>query len=484
MSDVPFGFGDRDDDPAEGGRKPGGGQGDPFAQLFGMGGAAGFPGGPGSPDLGAMMSQLGKVLSWTGGPVNWDLCRDLARSSPAVSNDRYLGESDRTTVIEALRLAELWLDAETALPQGATRSVAWSRGDWVEQTLPAWKPLVEPIADRVVTSLTEVLAAQAPPELSAMMGSLDPMMRTFGGAMFGGQIGQALGTLAEEVFGSTDVGLPLGPAGVAVLLPANVAAFGEGLGVPLDEVRLYLALREAACHRLYTSAGWLRSRVESDLLRYARGITLDMARLEEAAAQLDPGSLGDPEGMQEVLLGDLFSPQHTPEQTAVLERLETLLALVEGWIDAVVTAAAEPHLPAATALQEAMRRRRATGGPAEQTFASLVGLELRPRRLREAAALWQAVTEARGIEGRDAIWEHPDYLPDAEQFADPAAFLTQEPTFDIAELTDARPADVRPADAGPTDTEPTDAGPTDAGPTDGPDEGPGDAPPATKDPEP
>jgi putative hydrolase len=76
----------------------------------------------------------------------------------------------------------------------------------------------------------------------------------------------------------------------------------------------------------------------------------------------------------------------------------------------------------AEALREAMRRRRAGGGPAEQTFATLVGLELRPRRLRDAAALWWSVTEKRGISGRDAVWSHPDLLPTADDLDDPLGF--------------------------------------------------------------
>jgi putative hydrolase len=119
----------------------------------------------------------------------------------------------------------------------------------------------------------------------------------------------------------------------------------------------------------------------------------------------------------------VFELQPTPAQQAALARLETALALVEGWVDAVVDAAATGPLPSAAALRETVRRRRATGGPAEQTFATLVGLQLRPRRLREAAALWSAVAEARGVEGRDALWAHPDLLPSAEDLDDPAAFV-------------------------------------------------------------
>jgi uncharacterized protein (DUF2342 family) len=88
----------------------------------------------------------------------------------------------------------------------------------------------------------------------------------------------------------------------------------------------------------------------------------------------------------------------------------------------VVAAAASDRMPGAQALREASRRRRAAGGPAEQTFAALVGLELRPRRLREATAVWAALTEHRGISGRDALWGHPDLMPDEDAFTDPAIF--------------------------------------------------------------
>ena len=129
--------------------------------------------------------------------------------------------------------------------------------------------------------------------------------------------------------------------------------------------------------------------------------------------------------MQKALTGGMFEPEKTPEQEAALRRLETLLALVEGWVDAVVTAAAGERMPGAAALREASRRRRATGGPAEQTFSTLVGLELRPRRLRDAATLWWAVTEKNGVTGRDGIWAHPDLLPTSDDLDDPIGFAEQ-----------------------------------------------------------
>ena len=58
-----------------------------------------------------------------------------------------------------------------------------------------------------------------------------------------------------------------------------------------------------------------------------------------------------------------------------------------------------------------MRRERAVGGVAQRSFESLLGLQLRPKRLREAADLWASIDTQSGMEERDARWSHPDLLP-------------------------------------------------------------------------
>ena len=377
-------------------------------------------GGPGDPDWtqkAPLFAELQKLMSWSGGPVNWDLARQLAISNVG-SQDRAVTSAERREVADALRLADLWLDPLTTLPSGVHEPAAWSRVDWIEKTLPVWSSLCDPVAARVVDAMGGAL----PEEAKAQAGPLLGMMSQAGGLMFGAQVGQALANLAGEVLSSTDVGLPLGPAGVAALLPINVAEFGSGLERPADEVRLYLALREAAHHRLFAHVPWLRQHLLDAVDAYARGIRIDSGAIERAMHEIDPSN---PESLQQALSGGMFEPETTPEQQVVLRRLETALALVEGWVDSVASAAASDKLPGAAALGETLRRRRATGGPAEQTFATLVGLELRPRRLREASTLWSALADRRGNDGRDAVWGHPDLLPSADDLDDPEGFVTR-----------------------------------------------------------
>jgi putative hydrolase len=430
MTNFPFGFG-----------LPGGGQ----------------PGGDGDPnDLSAQMplfAELQKLLSWSGGPVNWDLARQLAVSSLSGANT-IVSPADRAAVADAMRLADLWLEDHTDLPSGVKAIESWTRLDWLDRTLPVWRQLCEPIA----THVTGAMAGAIPQEQQQLLGAGNPLagiMNQVGGLMFGAQVGQGLGGLAQEVLSATDIGLPLGPIGTAALLPENVAAFGEGLERPAHEVRLYLALRESAHHRLFSNVPWLRQRLLDTVDAYSRGITIDMSAIEDAMRGIDPT---DPESMQAALGGSLFAPQRTPDQQAALDRLETLLALVEGWVDAVVAAAATERMAGADALREAMRRRRAGGGPAEQTFATLVGLELRPRRLRDASALWWGVAERQGVGGRDAIWSHPDLMPTAEDLDDPLGFGERSAAVadfvapdDISELTQDPPGDGDGADERPSD---------------------------------
>jgi putative hydrolase len=103
----------------------------------------------------------------------------------------------------------------------------------------------------------------------------------------------------------------------------------------------------------------------------------------------------------------------------------------------VVAEAVGDRLPGGNALRETLRRRRATGGPAEQTFATLVGLELRPRRMRAASGLWKLIGDKHGVDKRDGLWSHPDLMPTAEDLDDPLEF--SERLGDQASIDDMDP---------------------------------------------
>lgn len=362
-------------------------------------------------------------------PVNWDLAKQHARQVLAAGDDPSMTSNQVGAVRDAAALADLWLDPVTVFDRPSFGVEAWSKAEWVENSFTTWKDIAGPVASSVSNAMNTSLQTQMPEELKGMLGGGN-IFAGLGGMMFGMQVGQAIGQLAGEVVSSTDIGIPLAE-GRSALLPGGVTAFGEGLEIPAQEVMLYLAVREAALTRLHKTNPWLREDIIELIKRYSRGIHVDIERMQEAASEieLDPSN---PEEMMAAFSGDMFKPQNTEDQQLALDRLETLLALIEGWVT-LITEQATKNLPMAAQLSETMARRRATGGPAEHAFSQLVGLELRPRKMREALAFWRSYEEAHGFEARDGLWEAPETLPTGEDLDDPDGFIGRRALLNASE---------------------------------------------------
>lgn len=378
--------------------------------------ASGMANAPGMVDH--VLAQIRALMSQSAGEdVNWTLAHDVARGVAAQGGDPTVSAAQARDYRAAVTQAELWLDAATDFNPSRVQPAVWSRAEWVEATLPTWKHLAGPVASSVSQALGGVLRSEEGGlDGEAARGLIDTVSPT----VCGMHVGQAAGAMAREAFGATDLGIPLVEEPRVVVVPRAIEAFAEGLDVDESDVRLFLALREAAHVRLFQAASWLPGQLHAAIARYARGVTVDVEALDDAVHE---AGLGDPAALQAALTTGIFSSSHTQEQKATLESIETWLALIEGWVDEVTARAAAPHVPALGQLREMMRRRRAAGGPAEDTFSALLGLTLRPRRLRDASELWGMLTTRVGAEARDAFWSHPDVLPDADQLADWRAWV-------------------------------------------------------------
>lgn len=387
--------------------------------------------------MNAMLGQFQYLLGRSDGPVNWQMVEDMAKQQAFQSGDDPLSASEAERARQAMTVADLWLDAVTAFSPGQVSREAWSRVDWVTRTLPMWRRITEPVAANVSRALSDALTSQfgdstdgtgvaglpegLPPEMAALIGRTQEMMPRLASMVFAMQIGQAMSALSQEAMGSTDVGLPLlAESHTTALVVRNVAAFGEGLEVPFDELQQFMAVRECAHARLFASVPWL----VGDLLRavesYSAEIAIDTDAIAEAARGMDPT---DPASVNEAMSHGVFAPEPTQRQRNALDRLETLLALVEGWVEVVTARAVAPYLPHTEQLREMMRRRRAAGGPAEQILGQLIGLQMRPRRARGAAKVFDLVEQAQGRDAREALWSHPDLVPTAEELDSPEGFL-------------------------------------------------------------
>jgi putative hydrolase len=383
--------------------------------------AAGLPNDPKL--IAKMVEQLQAALGSqenVDGAVNWKLATDQARAI-AREGAHGVSEDARKEIRDATAIGTLWLDQATAMPGVNSEAKLLTRELWVADAMPLFEALSAPVANRMSEALAQNLKDNTPEELSAILGNASGLMRSAGGALFAMQLGQAIGKLSAEVISGGDIGLPIFQDQRAAFVTQNMTKFVEGLEIEPDQAFIFLCVREMAHTRLFKHSKWLRDSIVSQVSNYASDIKIDNNRINEIAEDFSATNLDE---LKRALETGAFIAERSAEQQLVLDRIETVLALIEGWVE-VVTDDATKLLPKAAAISESIRRRRATGGPAEQTFGAIVGLELRPRRLREAAEMWRQVGTAVGIEKRDSVWNHPDLLPRDADVSNPSALIAK-----------------------------------------------------------
>ena len=361
-----------------------------------------------------------------------NVVRDTAKKLIRLQGSQPIGTKDLTVVDNAFEIADLWLNEATVFPAtSATNSPrAISRLDWIDLTLAGWHDTMEPLATGLSSAISGLLdeAAGSSDEMNNSMGAITGLLRTFIGSMIATQLGQAIGAISGTATGAHDVGLPLLDPAQPVLIPENIELWSKELEIPKTEIYLFHALREAAIARLFAHNPWIVSYIRSAIVEYGRGIHIDMEAIqrqaEEAMSSFDPSQMNPESGENSftiALNNGVFTPEETPTQRAALSKLETALALIDGWADEVATLAAGDRLPALTSLREIFRRQRATNAPSQQLFKSLLGLQVSPKLSREASAFWQKAREIKDVSARDQIWS--GILPSAEELLDPEKFL-------------------------------------------------------------
>lgn len=333
MSNFGFGFNGPDDESDDerrrrenengnSGNDPFGFGANPFSMFFGPQGGQGGQGGQQGPGLGDILGQFGSMLSGFGkdmnspdaqGPVNYALAERIARQQLSGSAAKsHPAAKDSQAVAESVRLVELWLDEATTLPAGATGSVAFTGSQWLDETLPRWKRVINPLAEKLGDATMEGM----PEEIRSQMGPMMGIFSQVNGMNFGMQLGRALGELAGSVAMSTQWGIPLAEGSVAAIATDRLDDLSKKLGAERRETLIYLAAREAAHLRLFQHVPWLVERVILDVEEFATGLSLDNSALEEASQEFNPEMLGDPEKLQEMMSqlqnSDLSPPSSPP----------------------------------------------------------------------------------------------------------------------------------------------------------------------------
>ena len=120
----------------------------------------------------------------------------------------------------------------------------------------------------------------------------------------------------------------------------------------------------------------------------------------------------------------------THEQRGLMERMQSAMAVIEGYSEHVMDAIAAQAIPDHARLRAAMDARRRTRSAPERLVERLLGLNIKLQQYERGKSFCDAVAEQAGIEGLNRVWEAPEALPTAGELDRPGAWLerTTRPT--------------------------------------------------------
>jgi putative hydrolase len=362
-----------------------------------------------------LFSQARSLME-PGESVNWSLAREQALTI-ARKDQKPINQNLEAEAKKAFEIAQLWLAEATSFNTSAQVKIL-SREVWVQDALPLFEKLGNPLATKMSKALGENLGGLLPEEMQSVLIPATNFIQNAGATIFATQLGVAVGQLSSKALSAGEIGIPIieRPG----LIIQNIESFLAELETPKSEILIYLAVRELAISSLFQSNRWLLDQITTQVIEFAAGLKVELTGLQEMVQQLDPN---DPDSMNRVMEASASFSARSEEQEAALGRIETLMALIDGFVDAVSEQAAK-RLPNMASLIELINRKRATDGPAEKTFLILLGLELKPRLRREAKQMWEKVGEL-GQNVRDSLWSHPDQLPSKEEIQDPSLLMTR-----------------------------------------------------------
>ncbi len=393
------------------------------------------PPGPGSFFQGMLVDLL--RLLQTRAPLPWDVAVQLAQTIASDGTSEPNAEpGDRIRLERLLGVAELHVADITGMPvtPGGRRLsiVTTTRADWAKRSLESWRPVLEQIAT-ALRPTGEVPAhgeahdpgpvAEAGEEtgLEAFVGQ---WMAAVAPAMVAMQVGSVVGHLAQRALGQYELPLPRPSADELLVVPGNARRFAEDWSLPIDDLSLWLCVRDVALHSVL-SRPHVHARIEQLLARQASGVRPDPKALEEHLAEAMSGGLGDLGELTRLLgsAGAVARLEDTPASTAARRELEALTSAVEGYAEWVTDTIATRSIGGRSAIREAMRRRRVERGEEEEVAEALFGLHLDQEAIDRGESFVAGVLE-RGGEGElGKLWTVEANLPTPAEVDAPGLWI-------------------------------------------------------------
>ena len=328
------------------------------------------------------------------------------------------------------RVAELHVAEATGITAASSGGAGVSfeavgPGQWSFRLLQAYRPVLQSMVE------AQQKGASAAPTMdltqldleggAGLQGLLSQFALTLGPVFLGMQFGSAAGHLARRAFGQ--YALPWPPETPALLLvPGNVARFAEDWSLPLQEVQLWICLRELTMHAVMTRPG-VRSSLTTllaDASTHAAAAQRNIVeRLGEGMG--DATSIEEALGDPEALLADLISP----EQRNISSTLTAQTTALGAYVDHVTSSVAETLTSSPAALREAWYRYRIEEGKGEMAFAGLFGLDVGQDEVDRGRAFVSGVIERAGEDALTRLWTDEVDLPTPAEVDAPGLWLAR-----------------------------------------------------------
>lgn len=368
-----------------------------------------------------MFGDLARLFSGQG-PINWDVARQTAQwiateGKPEPNTDPL----ERMRMEELVRVADLQVGEVTGLSTSVTGGLLTvlpvTRADWALHSLEAYRPYLE----RLAGSLSQSAGGEGISDpTTQLVGDLGKVL---GPVLLGVQSGYMLGQLARRSLGQYDVCLPRPPADQLLTVPANLAAFVEEWGVDVDDLRMWVCLREVASHAVL-GRPHVRARLHGLIDEYVTSFEMNPDAFEASLGELDPS---DPAALQKALGNPetLLGAIQTDAQREVLARIGDVLAVISGYVDHVLDTVGHQLIRSYGMLTEALQRRRADPSEGERFAGRLIGLALTREQYEKGTAFVRGVVDRAGDEGARMLWLSERYLPTPAEIDAPGLWLAR-----------------------------------------------------------
>ena len=341
--------------------------------------------------------------------VDWSLARQIARFAAGAGAAGEPLEADFPALVAA---SEPHLREYTGLAPASPipDPEPVDRGTWSDINLDAMARLLEPVTAGLGKRLESTGAFAGP-------------LRAVTGATLAAEAGLVVGYMSQRVLGQYEVSL------LDIEQPPRLLFVAPNLGKAVRELEAdpasflhWIVLHELTHVLQFSGVPWLREHMSGLLREYLRSVEV---RFERGAAGGLPAFPDPARIVQEFREGGLVALVQTREQRELMGRVQSTMAVIEGYSEHVMDAVGEQVLPAYAGLRDAMERRRRSRSYPERILQRLLGFDLKMRQYEEGKAFCDGVVERAGIEVLNRVWDAPERLPDAGELKDPAAWIAR-----------------------------------------------------------